>query len=91
MLACLEWLRAHNSMNIAAHGVERPSLLNGGWLAGPQVHYMVAAEPASADEMMWRNLRNKLNVVGRVIDGHAQGGAAGDCFLQACSLAAPRP
>ena len=47
---------------------------------------MVAAEPASADEMMWRNLRNKLNVVGRVIDGHAQGGAAGDCFLQAsCS------
>ena len=52
---------------------------------------MVAAEPASADDMMWRNLRNKLNVVGRVIDGRAQGGAAGECFLQPCSLATPTP
>lgn len=42
-----------------------------------QVHYMVAADPNSADGIMWGTLRKKLGIVGRTVDGHFNGSAAG--------------
>jgi hypothetical protein len=43
-----------------------------------QVHYMVAADPNSADGIMWGTLRKKLGIVGRTVDGHFNGSAAGE-------------
>jgi hypothetical protein len=42
------------------------------------VHYMCA--PGSADDIIWRLVHAKLQVVGETLDGHLAGTATGEGF-----------